>query len=127
MTWSWRTYKRLQASDLTEDKFWSAISVWNTKPHLLIKHLMNAEQLFSDSFAGDSSNIFDLLVDQPDCWAEKPEKTLELLGLSNGEDVRVEVWKLFTKKPVDWNDYLRLSIFGKSENLIKYVIKLHDL
>lgn len=120
MSWSWRTLKRLQAADLTEDKFWSAISVWNTKPYLLIKHLMGVEQLVSDLLASDLSNVFDLLVEQSDCWVENPKTTFENLGLSNGENVQVEVWKLLTKRPVNWNDYLRLSIFGKSEH---YLIK----
>jgi len=124
MSWSWRTIKKLPTADLTEDMFWSAIRVWNAKPRLLIKHLMDAEQLVFDSLAGDSSNVFDSLVDQPDCWIENPERTFENLGLSYGEDVHVEVWKLLTKKPVDWNDYLRLSIFGNGVHLIKYVTEL---
>lgn len=112
MTWSWRTLKRLYSTDLTADKFWSAVNVWNTKPHLLIKHLMDAELLVSDSLAGESSNIFDLLSNQAVCWVENPKETFQKLGLSSGEQVQIEVWKLLTKKPVDWKDYLRLSIFG---------------
>lgn len=112
MTWSWRTLKQLQAEDLSADKFWSAVSVWNAKPHLLIKHLMGAERLVSDRLAGNSSEVFDLLAEQSASWVENPSETIRSLGLSNGEDVQVEIWKLLTKKPVEWNDYLRLSVFG---------------
>lgn len=125
MPWSWTTVNQLHDADLTDDKFWSAVSVWNSKPHLLIKHLMGAERLVSDSLFGDSTNVFDLLADQPVCWVENPPETFSRLGLNSGDDVQVEVWKLLTKKPVDWNDYLRLSIFGKYQydlylNLTKY-------
>lgn len=113
MTWSWTVLKRQHTADLTTDKFWSAVSVWNTKPHLLIKHLMGAERLIADSFNDDLNNVFNLLSDQPNCWIENSTETFLKLDLSNGEDVQVEVWKLMTKKPVDWNDYLRLSVFGK--------------
>lgn len=121
MTWSWRTLKQLQATDLTADKFWSAVNVWSTKPHLLIKHLMDAEQLVSDSLDGESSDIFNLLSDQPICWVENPTETFQRLGLSNGNQVQIEVWKLLTKKPVDWNDYLRLSVFGKYIKVNTYI------
>lgn len=106
--------KQLQATeDLTVDKFWSAVDVWNGKPHLLIKHLMGAERLVSATFGAASVNVFDLLADRPASWVDNPSETFRELGLSDGEDVQVEVWKLLTKKPVDWNDYLRLSVFGK--------------
>jgi len=127
MSWFWRTLKRLEAPDLTEDKFWSAINVWNTRPQLLIKNVMNAERLFTGSFAGNSSNVFDLLVEQPVTWAQMPAETFQMLGIHIGGDVQVELWKLLTKKPDSWKDYMRFSIFGKSEHLIKYVIKLRDL
>lgn len=113
MPWSWTTVNQLHDEDLTVDKFWSAVDVWNSKPHLLIKHLMGAEQLVSNLIAGNSSNVFDLLTDQPICWVENPQETFDRLGFNVGKDVQVEVWKLLTKKPVDWNDYLRLSVFGK--------------
>lgn len=74
---------------------------------------MDAELLVSDSLAGESSNIFGLLSNQPASWVENPTETFEKLGLCSGEQVQIEVWKLLTKKPVDWNDYLRLSVFGK--------------
>lgn len=121
MTWSWRVLKQQQTADLTADKFWSAVSVWNTKPHLLIKHLMGAERLVADSLADDSNNVFYLLADQPVCWIENSTETFQKLGFSNGENVQVEVWKLLTKKPVDWNDYLRLSVFG-TYNILVYRI-----
>jgi len=127
MSWTWRTFKRLHAPDLTDDKFWSAINVWNTKPHLLIKHLMVAQKQYCNSFTGDFSYIFELLMEQPNCWVNKLERAFRHLDFNDGEDVQIEIWKLFTKNPSEWNDYLRLSIFGKSENLIKYVIKLHGL
>lgn len=112
MAWSWRTLKQLQASDITVDMFWNAVNVWNTKPHLLIKHLMGAEQLVSDSLGCGSSNVFDILADLQISWDENPTETFQKLGFRTGDGVLVEVWKLLTKKPVDWNDYLRLSIFG---------------
>lgn len=122
MSWSWRTLKQLQAVDLTVDMFWNAVHVWNTKPHLLIKHLMGAEQLVSDSLAGDSSNVIDVFADLQISWDENPSETFQKLGFKSGDDVLVEVWKLLTKKPVDWNDYLRLSIFGKIENRFEFQI-----
>lgn len=118
MMWSWRILKQFPVpDDLTCDKFWSAVSVWNTKPHLLIKHLMGAEQLVSNSLTDNWSNVFNLLVDQPTSWwLEKPLETIQTIDSSCGGDVQVEVWKLLTKKPANWNDYLRLSIFGKNVN-----------
>lgn len=113
MEWSWKVLKHLQATeDLTVDKFWSAAGVWNSKPHLLIKHLMGAELLVSDTLIASSNNVFDLLSNEPASWIENPAETFQKLGLSNGEDVQVEVWKLLTKKPINWNDYLRLSVLG---------------
>lgn len=118
MTWSWRTLKQLEvADDLTADNFWSAVSVWNAKPHLLIKHLMGAERFVLDTLQDDANNVFELLADQPAFWVENSLETFHKLGLSNGPGVSVEVWKLLTKKPVDWNDYLRLSVFGKTNNV----------
>lgn len=96
--------------------------MWNAKPHLLIKHLMGAERLVSESLAGEYSDVLasvstkDLL---PAAWVENPIETFRCLGLSSGEDVQAEVWKLFTKKPIDWNDYFRLSVFGKSSLILK--------
>ncbi|VVC34615.1 tRNA (uracil-O(2)-)-methyltransferase [Cinara cedri] len=116
MTWSWSVLKQQQAAEFTADKFWSAVNVWNTKPHLLIKHLIGAIRLVSGSFAEDSSKLFDLLAEQPASLAENPSETFQKLGLCNGDDVQVEVWKLLTKKPVEWNDYLRLSVFDKRKH-----------
>lgn len=113
MAWSWRTLKRRQAADLTAEKFWGAVNVWSAKPHLLIKHLMGAERLVSSFLEGEPNNVFCLLADQPICWVESPTETFQKLNLNNGDNVEVEVWKLLTKKPVDWNDYLRLSVFGE--------------
>jgi len=125
-TWSWTTLKRLQSADLTADKFWSSATVWNAKPHLLIKHLMGAERIVSESLAGDYGAVLTSVTTAhlpPAGWAH-PTETFRRLGLTVGEDVRAEVWKLFTKKPVDWNDYLRLSIFGKSLPGLPIHIKL---
>lgn len=127
MTWSWRTLKELEvADDLTADKFWSAVSVWNAKPHLLIKHLMGAERLVLDTLQDDANDVFDLLADQPAFWVENSLETFQKLGLSNGPCVSVEVWKLLTKKPVDWNDYLRLSVFGKTNKIRKKSKRIRD-
>jgi len=113
MTWSWRTLKQFSVpDDLASDRFWSAVSVWNTKPHLLIKHLMGAERILSNSCSDNWNKVFSLLVGQSTSWSESPLETFQMLDLSCGGDVQVEVWKLLTKKPADWNDYLRLSIFG---------------
>lgn len=125
MTWTWKTVKQLKVSDLTADKFWSAVSVWNAKPHLLIKHLMGAEQLVSDRLTGDPLEVFRLLADLPVGWVDNPTETFLQLGLTNGEDVRVEVWKLLTKKPVDWNDYQRLSVFSKCVRYAESVVKFN--
>lgn len=124
MTWSWSILKKLEvADDLTADKFWSAVSAWNTKPHLLIKHLTGAERLVLDTLQDDANYVFELLADQPAFWVENSSETFQKLGLSNGPGVSVEVWKLLTKKPVDWNDYLRLSVFGKTNNVRGEIIK----
>lgn len=116
MVWSWRILNRLQAVDLTDDKFWNAVSVWNAKPHLLIKTLISAERIFSESLAGTSINAFDSLVDLSCHWAASPAETFKDVGLSSGENIQVEVWRMLTKL-VSSNDYLRLSIFGKFECL----------
>ncbi|XP_050436661.1 probable tRNA (uracil-O(2)-)-methyltransferase [Adelges cooleyi] len=115
MKWFWRTLKRSQLAveDLTVDKYWGAVNVWNTKPHLLIRHLMGAERLFRCSLKADSTDLLSLVTDLPVDWYEEPDK-LNRLGLSGGDDIIVEVWKLLTKKPADWNDYLRLSILDTS-------------
>jgi len=124
MPWSWRTLKQIPSMDnWTADKFWSAVSVWNTKPHLLIKHLMGAEKLFSYTLVGDMSEVFNLLTDQPITWIENPTEMFQILGLNNGGDFEVEVWKLLTKRPVSWNDYLRMTIIGKHSYLNKSVFK----
>lgn len=126
MTWSWRTLKQFSVpDDSTSDKFWSAVSVWNTKPHLLIKHLMGAERLLSNSLTDNWNKVFSLLVDQSTSWLKNPFKTFQTLDLSCGGDVQVEVWKLLTKKPADWNDYLRLSVFGKNINLNEPTVKFY--
>lgn len=116
MVWSWRILNQLQAVALTDDKFWNAVSVWNTKPYLLIKTLISAERILSESLAGSSSNVFDSLVDLSCDWAESPAETFNNVGLSSGEDIQVEVWRLLTKI-VGTKDYLRLSIFGMFDYL----------
>lgn len=115
MKWLWKSLKQSEVLDynLTVDKFWQAVNVWNTKPHLLIKHLIGAEQLFDITLSDDIEDILSILSDQPITWYESPEDTLNELKLNEGHDIQVEVWKLLTKKPVDWNDYLRLSVFCK--------------
>ncbi|KAE9534465.1 hypothetical protein AGLY_008555 [Aphis glycines] len=121
--WSWTTLKQLKSADLTVETFWSAVSVWNAKPHLLIKHLMGAERLLSESLAGEYGDVLASVATtdlSPSAWIGDTTKTFEYLGLSSGQDVQVEVWKLFTKKPVDWNDYLRLSIFDKQNNIVVF-------
>lgn len=120
--WSWTTLKQLKSADLTVESFWSAVSVWNAKPHLLIKHLMGAERLLSELLAGEYGDVLASVATTdlpPSAWIGDTTKTFGYLGLSSGQGVQVEVWKLFTKKPVDWNDYLRLSIFGKSSPILE--------
>lgn len=122
VTWEWTTLKRLQSTDLTVEKFWSATNVWNAKPHLLIKHLMGAELLVSESLAGEFGDVLSSVATKdlpPATWVRDPTETFRCLGLSGGQDIDAEVWKLFTKKPVDWNDYFRLSLFGKSSPILE--------
>jgi len=83
---------------------------------------MGAERLISESLAGEYGDVLGSVATTdlpPSAWIEDTTKTFGNLGLSSGQDVQVEVWKLFTKKPVDWNDYLRLSIFGKSSPILE--------
>jgi len=126
--WSWTTLKRQQSADLTAEKFWSAATVWNAKPHLLIKHLMGAELLVSESLSGEYSDVLASVaaIDLPPAaWVGDPTETFRRLCLTGGEDIQAEVWKLFTKKPVDWNDYFRLSVFGKSSSILKKSLNLN--
>ncbi|XP_050533398.1 probable tRNA (uracil-O(2)-)-methyltransferase [Daktulosphaira vitifoliae] len=122
MKWLWKSLKQSQILDydLTVDKFWEAVNVWNTKPHLLIKHLMGAEKLFDVSLSDDVKDILSILSDQPVTWYESPKNTLIEFKLNKGHDIQVEVWKLLTKKPVDWNDYLRLSVFIKKTCIAEF-------
>lgn len=112
MVWSWRTLKKLPSEDLTADKFWSAVSVWNARPYLLIKQLISTKHILTESLADSSSDVFKSLADLSFGWFVRPADTFERVGLSKGDNVQIEVWKLLTKTIIS-EDYLRLSIFGK--------------
>lgn len=83
---------------------------------------MGAEWLLTKSLTGEYGDVLASVAAAdlpPSAWAGDPEETFEGLGLKVGVNIQVEIWKLFTKKPVDWNDYFRLSVFGKSSPYLK--------
>jgi len=83
---------------------------------------MGAELLVSESLAGEFGDVLSSVATKdlpPATWVRDPTETFRCLGLSGGQDIDAEVWKLFTKKPVDWNDYFRLSLFGKSSPILE--------